>query len=82
MSPYSDRPFCNQSLLTCFLAPNIMENAFPISDHHIRNDLFEVWICFGLGASHEIMIFYIENGGEITIHISIKTLKASKLFKE
>src|SRR6266705_7224103 len=39
--PNTKRPLRNQTLLASLLAANIMQNTFPISDHDIRNNLFE-----------------------------------------
>src|ERR1022692_407846 len=55
-------PFRNQTLLPSLLAANIMKNPLSVSDHHVRDDLFEVWICFSFGTGHETVVFDIENG--------------------
>jgi len=65
----ANRSFGNQTLLTGFLATNIMQDAFPISNHHIRDNLFEGWVRFGLGTSHKTIVFGVEDRLQIQIHI-------------
>jgi hypothetical protein len=52
----ADGSFGNQTLFASLLAANIMKNAFPISNHDIRDDLFEGWIGFGLGAGLKAVV--------------------------
>jgi len=82
VSTNANRPFRHQTLLARLLAANIMQDAFSISDHHIRNDLFEGRICFRLGTGHETVIFLFKDGRQIASNIRAKTLKNSKLLKE
>lgn len=59
-----------------------MENVFSISDHDVWNDLFEVWIGFSMGARLKAVVLLVKDCRQIAIHISIESLKNSKLLKK
>jgi len=82
VSTNANRPFRYQTLLASFFAAHIMKNAFPISDHHIRNNLFEGRIRFRLGARHETVVLGIKNRRQIAVQLGVETLKNTELLKK
>ncbi len=59
-----------------------MKNAFPVSDHDIWNDLFEIWIGFCLGARLKAVVLLVEDRRQIAVNIGVETLKNAKLLKK
>jgi len=59
-----------------------MQNIFSISDYHIWDNLFEIWICFSLGARLKTVVLLIKDCWQIVINISVETLKNAKLLKK
>ncbi len=78
----ADGSFGGQTLLASLLAANIVENAFSVSDYHIRNNLFEIWICFRFRARQKTVVLWIKNCRQIIINISIETLKNAQPLKK
>jgi hypothetical protein len=74
--------FGNQTLFASLLATNIMKNAFPISDYHVRDDLFEGWIGLRPGAGLKTVVLLVQDFGQIAINLSAETLKNAQLLKK
>ena len=82
VSANANRPFRDQPLLASFFAANIMENTLSVGNHHIRDYLFEVRICFCLRAGHETIVPGIEDCRQVAVHFRAEPLKNTKLLEE
>src|ERR1039457_1450963 len=74
--------FCDQTLLASLFAPNIVKNTLSVSDDHIRNNLFKIWICFSLGTWQEAIVLDVENRRQIAIYIRVEPLENSKQLEQ
>lgn len=74
--------FGYKALFASFFAADIVKNAFSICYQNIRNDLLKSRVRFRLSTGHETIVFRIENGWQIMVHLSTEALKNTKLLKK
>jgi hypothetical protein len=82
MAADADGAFGDEALLAGLLAAHIMQDAFPVGDDDVRDDLLERRICFRLCAGHEGVVLFFKNNRQIAAHLRAESLKDSELLKQ